>query len=128
MIASTVLNLIGNVAEGFFDNKEEAQKFKNAAATHILQNESEIVKAQKDIVVAEAKGQSWLQRNWRPILMLVCIFIVANNYILAPYVMLFTSTDISLTLDQNIWDLMKLGVSGYVVGRSGEKIAEVIKK
>src|SRR4051812_48054798 len=50
-----------------------------------LEYENKLLEAQKDVVLQEAKGESWLQRNWRPILMLVCIFIVLNNYVLVPY-------------------------------------------
>lgn len=128
MIASLILGIIDKVAGGFFENESQKNEFKNAVAAHILQNEGDIIRAQKDIIVSEAQGASWLQRNWRPLLMLVCIFIVANNYIFAPYIMLFTQEDVSLNLDQNIWDLMKLGVGGYIAGRSGEKIASVLKK
>ena len=35
-----------------------------------LQMESEVKKAQSEVIIAEAKGDSWLQRNWRPIVML----------------------------------------------------------
>src|SRR3972149_3398194 len=41
-----------------------------------------VMEAQSSVVIAEAQGQSWLQRNWRPLLMLVIITCVGNPYIL----------------------------------------------
>lgn len=88
--------------------------------------------AQAKVIIAEAQGQSWLQRNWRPILMLTIVFIVANNYVIAPYISLFGYKSLALELPETMWDLMNIGVGGYIVGRSGEKIAtavaEVMKK
>jgi len=81
---------------------------------------------QTQIIVAEATGQSWLQRNWRPILMLSIVGIVVNNYILVPYLQLFSIPAQVLDLPERLWSLMTMGVGGYVVGRTGEKIVEKI--
>jgi len=40
---------------------------------------------------------------------------------------LFTSKVAVLELPQRLWDLMVVGVGGYIAGRSGEKIARIIK-
>lgn len=80
------------------------------------------VEAQRAIIVAEAQGQSWMQRNWRPILMLVIVSIVANNYLVYPYLSLFTEKALVLELPDMLWSLMQIGVGGYIVTRSAEKI------
>jgi hypothetical protein len=90
--------------------------------------EKTIVNAQKDIIISEAKGESWLQRNWRPILMLVVIAIIANNYLLAPYIGLWTDKVLVLDLPTPLFALLTAGVGGYVVGRSGEKIVDKWKE
>lgn len=81
--------------------------------------ESKLLDSRSKIVESETKGESWLQRNWRPLLMCICMFIVFNNYVLVPYFNLPVTT-----LDDHIWTLMDLGVGGYVAGRSLEKISE----
>ena len=81
--------------------------------------ESKLLESKTTIIESEAKGESWLQRNWRPMLMCICMVIVFNNYILVPYFNLPVTT-----LDDHIWQLMDLGVGGYVAGRSLEKISE----
>ncbi|HOL44630.1 MAG TPA: 3TM-type holin [Methanothrix sp.] len=83
---------------------------------------------QTQILIAELTGQSWLQRNWRPILMLTIVAIVANNYIFVPYLQLFGLPAIILDLPEKLWNLMTLGVGGYIVGRSGEKILKTWKE
>jgi hypothetical protein len=37
---------------------------------------------------------------------------------------MFTDTAVILELPQDLYDLMKIGVGGYIVGRSGEKIVK----
>lgn len=80
-----------------------------------------LVDAQAKAVLGEIQGGSWLQRNWRPILMIVIVAIVANNYLIFPYVHLFTDKVAMLELPEKLFNLMTVGVGGYIVGRSAEK-------
>ena len=45
----------------------------------ILDVTIELAKIQSNVVNTEMQG-NWLQRSWRPILMLLCIIIIAWNY------------------------------------------------
>ena len=92
-------------------------------ATQVLDYESKLIEAQASVIKAEAEGKSWLQRNWRPILMLTITFIVANNYVIAPYLDAMFGWKLMLELPNELWTLMTVGVGGYIAGRSGEKIA-----
>lgn len=85
----------------------------------MINYENKLLESQSQIVQSESKGESWLQRNWRPILMLICMAIVFNNYMLVPYFNIPMAT-----LDDHIWNLIQMGVGGYVAGRSLEKITE----
>ena len=84
------------------------------------------LEAQKSVLIAEIQGESPLQRNWRPITMMVFVAIIANNYIIYPYLSMFDATKSAVTqlqLPAFMWECLKLGLSGYIVGRSVEKIA-----
>lgn len=84
-----------------------------------LDYESKLLESKSAIIQSEAKGESWLQRNWRPMLMCICMTIIFSNYVLVPF---FNIP--SAILDDHIWQLMELGVTGYVAGRSLEKITD----
>ena len=119
-----VIKDIGKVIDDIFTNDEERQRAKNELVKIIQQKELELQKMQTEIIVAEAKG-NWLQRSWRPIIMLAFGFIVIYVKFLAP---LF---DLKIPeLENEFWNLLQLGIGGYVIGRSAEKIADniVIKK
>ena len=86
-----------------------------------------LTELQASVVIAEMQSGAWLAQNWRPITMLTFVAIIANNYILYPYLALFWSKAPVLQIPPDMWSLLKIGLGGYVVGRSGEKIAKAIK-
>lgn len=73
-------------------------------------------------VRAETTSESWITKNWRPMMMLMFGGIIFNNYIFAPYMQAIFNTSVSLPTPPDLWELIKIGLGGYVVGRSGEKI------
>jgi hypothetical protein len=78
----------------------------------VMEYEAKILKAQSDIIQAEANGQSWIQRNWRPITMLTFLaLVVCDSFGLLEF-----------RLADQAWTLLQIGLGGYVVGRSAEKI------
>ena len=86
----------------------------------------EEIKGATKIIVAEAQGVSWMQRNWRPLMMLTFVFIIANNYIIVPYAVAFGLEVPMLEIPAGMWGLLTVGIGGYVAGRSYEKIKGVV--
>ena len=112
---SVVKDLLGGL-DNLFTSKEEKIKAQNVIKQILIQKELELQKMQTEIIVTEAKG-NWLQRSWRPILMLAFGFIVIYVKFLAP---LF---DLRIPeLENEFWNLLQLGIGGYVIGRTGEKM------
>ena len=116
---SVVKDLMSGL-DKLFTSKEEKILAENAIKQILVQKQLELQKMQTEIIVTEAKG-NWLQRSWRPILMLAFGFIVIYVKFLAP---LF---DFRIPeLEDEFWNLLQLGIGGYVVGRSAEKISKNI--
>ena len=108
---SVVKDLLGGL-DKLFTSKEEKIKAENVIKQILIQKELELQKMQTEIIVAEAKG-NWLQRSWRPILMLSFGFIVIYVKFVGP---LF---DLRIpVLEDEFWTLLQIGV----VGRTGEKM------
>lgn len=131
----SAIPLIGNVLDKAFsiidkavEDKDLANKLKQELQLTVMNNDysayEKEIQAKAEALVSEIKGQSWLQRNWRPILMLTFTYIIAHNYIIAPILrMFFFGTNMPvLDIPPDMWDLLKLGIGGYIVGRSAEKI------
>ena len=77
------------------------------------------------IIQAEAQSVHWLTANWRPLTMMTFVTIIANNFIIYPYLSLFWGEAPRLEIPPDMWDLLKIGIGGYVAGRSGEKMIDL---
>ena len=114
--AAGLVNSVGGVLDNLITSKEEKLKAKQAITKLIQSNMLSLFKLQSDIVKTEMTG-NWLQRSWRPILMLSFGFIILYYYFIAP---VFGTPGIELP--EKFWTLLNIGIGGYVVGRSAEKI------
>jgi hypothetical protein len=72
--------------------------------------------AAADIVKTEAQSESWLASSWRPILMLTFGALIVARW--------FGWAAPNLTEAEylKLWSIVELGLGGYVIGRSAEKI------
>ncbi len=105
---SSVTNLIDNLSA----NSKEKEKLKSEVSRTIMEYLDNLAQSQKDIIITEAKG-NWLQRSWRPLVMLA----------FAAVVLLGVFIPIPLLNDNSpFWSLLEIGLGGYVIGRSAEKI------
>jgi len=72
--------------------------------------------AQANIVIAEAQSGSWLTRSWRPLTMLIFVGLITARWFG------YSATNLSPQEYLELWGIVKLGLGGYVIGRSAEKI------
>lgn len=112
----SVIKDIMDGLDNLFTSKEEKLAAKTAIQKMLLDKQLELQKMQTDVIITEAKG-NWLQRSWRPILMLAFGFIVIYVKFIAPLFGLPIPE-----LENEFWDLLQLGIGGYVIGRTGEKM------
>ena len=116
-------NIVKDLLSGLdnlLTSKEEKIQAENVIKKVLVEKELQLQRLQTEIIVAEAKG-NWLQRSWRPILMLAFGFIVIYVKFIGPLFGLAIPE-----LENEFWELLKIGIGGYVVGRSAEKIAKSV--
>jgi len=133
-----MLNLLGaigpiaKIALGVIDksvtDKDLKEKLKSQITLQMLDNNSKELQSAASIIKAEASSQHWLTATWRPALMWICIIVIFNNYILLPFANIIFGVSVELSIPDPMWNLLTIGVGGYIAGRSGEKIAENWKK
>jgi len=94
------------------------------AATKLAEIEAEsrraLIDAQARIVTSEAQGESWLQRNWRPMVMLWFAGLVGAHWLG------FTPDNLSEPMVLALFDIVQYGLAGYIAGRSAEKITKTV--
>ena len=122
LLVKPITDLISEVVT----DKDEAARINAALTTKMLDQSSDLFKAQAKIITAEASSEHWLAAVWRPITMLVFVFIIANNYVIAPYASAFGFAIPTLDIPEGMWGLLQLGIGGYIASRGVEKVAEQV--
>jgi len=126
--------IVGDVIKRVLpEDKDKRADIEREINMALIGNSAAIEQAAASVILAEAKSEHKITAIWRPVLMMTITAIVAWNFLLAPLielaVMLFTGNQIplSISLPDQLWNLLMIGVGGYVVGRSGEKMVKNFK-
>lgn len=92
------------------------------AATKLAEIEADsrraLIDAQSQVLTAEISGESWLQRSWRPLVMLWFAGLAGAHWLG------FTPDNLTEPMVLALFDIVQYGLSGYIVARSAEKISK----
>jgi hypothetical protein len=113
-----LLDKVSTTDEERLAAKAELLKLHSELTLGLAQVDAQFADARAKVLVAEAQSESWLTRNWRPILMLSFTAILIYNYVFC-LIFGWPSSDIPTDL----WAVIKIGVGGYVMGRTVENVA-----
>ena len=100
-IGGKVLDIVDDVVE----DKDEANKLKFQIQRQLIETKGSELEAQAKIVLAEAQG-SWLQRNWRPLLMVIFAGLVVAHWFG------FTASNIPESVQNSLLNIVMVGVGG----------------
>lgn len=79
--------------------------------------ETSLIGARSEVIKAESQSESWLARSWRPLVMLWFAFLVGLHWLG------FTPDGMDTAIVSQLLEIVQYGLTGYVVGRSAEKVA-----
>jgi hypothetical protein len=127
-----IIDLIAGIfkpAAELIDELHTSEEERLAAKTKLLEvqaaamqtafdYESGILESRAKIVYAEASSNHWLTANWRPITMLTFLALAVSDSL----------GWMPNPLRDEAWTLLQVGIGGYLVGRSGEKIVKTMKQ
>lgn len=124
-IIGTVLDKVFGVVDKAIPDKDLREKLKAEIQSNILVKEYDLItkelEAKANIITTEAKSESWITRNWRPITMLTFMALIVADWLG------FTAPNLTPELKAKVFDIIQIGIGGYVVGRSVEKTMPSIK-
>lgn len=119
-----ILGSIGStVAKSLFPDPADELKRKELEASltkAVMDNAAAMEQAAASIVKAEAASQHWLAANWRPITMLTFLGLIVARWFG------WSAPGLGEAEILKLWDIVNLGLGGYVIGRSAEKILPAI--
>ena len=122
LLIGPISGLIGKVIDKAVPDKDLALKIKYDVTKQLHDLEHTELQGAIDIIKAEAQGGSWIQRSWRPILMLWFAALVGAHWLG------FTPPNLPPEAVEGLLSIVQVGVGGYVLGRSGEKIMKTWKE
>lgn len=120
VIGKIVEGIIGIIDKATID-KDLKEKLKADIQMSLLaQDHTEFLAALESrtkLIEAEAKSESWLARSWRPITMLTFVGLIVASWLG------YTPPNMSEEMINMVFDIIKIGLGGYTIGRSCEKLA-----
>ena len=120
LLTPIITKLVGRLVP----DSDKAAEVEREVKLALLEHTDSLEQMRGKIVLSEAKSSSWLTASWRPLLMMVIVAIVAVNYLIFPILNLFIEQELMIDLPLELWNLLQIGVGGYIVGRSGEKMVD----
>jgi len=118
LFGGNIIKDIGSIVDNVITTDAERIELKAKLAETLNAQLLTLAEMQKEVLTTELSG-NWLQRSWRPLIMLAFGAIVCMGA--------FKQIDY-LEETSRFWDLLELGLGGYVIGRSVEKVAETVSK
>ena len=115
-----LLPVLGDLFKRWFPDPAEAAKAQQDMVMALLSHQGALNAAAGDIIKAEAQSEHWLAACWRPILMLTFGALIVARWLG------WSAPGISEAEVLKLWDIVQLGLGGYVIGRSIEKVAPQI--
>ena len=108
--------ILGDALRRLFPDPAEAAKAQAELNNALLANAAAIEQAAAGIIADEAKSEHWLAASWRPLVMLTFTALIVARWLG------YSAPGISEAEVLKLWDIVQLGLGGYVIGRSAEKI------
>ena len=94
----------------------------------LLENQSAIYGAMKDVMAADAASDSWLTKNARPIVVMWCLVMI-TWVVFSPMFGLQGATIAALrAVPSDLWNLVTVGIGGYILAKSAVDVAKALKK
>lgn len=91
------------------------------AMDRVHEYNSQLLEGQAKIVNSEASSEHWLTANWRPLVMLTFTGLVVARFLG------FEAEGMTDAEYESLWNLITIGLGGYIAGRSAEKAIKTYK-
>ena len=128
---SPITDKVFGVVEKYLDKQITKEEIRGKVAEAVLQSVDGMSEAQAKVLIAEAQGQSWLQRNWRPLSATSFAFTLVYYALIGPQLYAWVGLPVGnpgdLILEWMFTLTMTFG-SVYAGGRTVEKVVDNIVK
>ena len=122
MSFAAAIPIVGKIIERVIPDPDKAAEAKNQLVELAVNGELDELAQRAGVINTEAKGESWLQRNWRPIVMLVFTGLIVARWLG------WSAPDLSEAVELKLFSIVQIGIGGYIASRGIEKVADKIRR
>ncbi|WP_067582787.1 3TM-type holin [Endozoicomonas ascidiicola] len=122
MSFAAAIPIVGKIIERVIPDPDKAAEAKNQLVELAVNGELDELAQRAGIINTEATGESWLQRNWRPIVMLVFTGLIVARWLG------WSAPDLSEAVELKLFSIVQIGIGGYIASRGIEKVADKIRR
>ncbi|USE34099.1 3TM-type holin [Endozoicomonas sp. SCSIO W0465] len=119
---AVAIPLLGKVIERIIPDPDKAAQAKNQLVDMAVKGELDELAQRAGVIKAEAQGDGWLQRSWRPIVMLVFTALIVARWLG------WSAPDLSEAVELKLFSIVQIGLGGYIASRGIEKVADKIRR
>jgi hypothetical protein len=121
--ASPVLEIVDKIVP----DADLKARLKAEIRNSLARRDLALIAARRESVLGELRSDSWMTRSWRPALMFLLMIFLLFFGLIVPILELCSGRSIPVEphldrIPEPLWNLLALGVGGYVGGRTVEKI------
>lgn len=125
-----VLDIVKDLGGKWINKQISDKQFETELYKALLLAFTGLWDKQAEVIKAEITGEDKITRIWRPVVALAFAFVLIWFALLAPiFVDWFGAPPLrtSDTLLEHVVTLLTISITGYIGGRSAEKIAQILK-
>ncbi|WP_299735360.1 3TM-type holin [uncultured Endozoicomonas sp.] len=122
MSFAAAILIVGKIIERVIPDPGKAAEAKNQLVELAVNGELDELAQRAVVINTEATGESWLQRNWRPIVMLVFTGLIVARWLG------WSAPDLSEAVELKLFSIVQIGIGGYIASRGIEKVADKIRR
>lgn len=122
-----IIPALTSLIDKLFPNPAEAEAAKLEMMKELNKAQQAEIEATSNIVIAEAKGETKIQKTWRPFVALgfciITLFLLVNNLMLFPILKAFGYAITIIPIPPELWYVDMVCIGGYIQSRGSEKKA-----
>ncbi len=128
-LVDAVVSILRSMEQREISRAQVRAEVRKAVLAALKDMENDLVAARRDVLLADLRGQSRLQRLWRPVVALTAFFTYWYVIAVIPHLVSWgwmTPPRFGERGLENLFWLTTVCVGGYITGRTAEKIASLL--